>query len=315
MKFEDVKEKLRGPMVAMVTPFKPNFDLDLDGLKANTRYLIENGIKNGSGVLLSAGAGGEFPSMTNEERKKVLSICIEEAGDKVPVVFGAQHTNLKDIIELCNYAEEMGAVCVQLSPPYYWSQSREEVFTFYKIVCDATNIGIMVYNTTWHGTVDGAGIDRELMSRLVELENVVALKWSSPDPFKYMRVLKEFSDKVAIFDNQWKFTSTLLGAKGIIDPIGNFAPAYVSKLWSLLEKRDYEAVLNGFWELYIPWYEWAREVQKEGIHGEGGLIKPAMKMLGLPCGPARPPYNLPLSKKLENKLREILINAGLSVNR
>lgn len=314
MSFEEIKEQLRGPMVAMVTPFDSNFGLDLEGLKANTRYLIKNGIRNGRGVLLSAGAGGEFPSMTNEERKQVLSACMEEAKGKVPVVFGAQHTNLKDIIDLCNYAEEMGAVSVQLSPTYYWNQSREEVFNFYKTVCDSTNIGIIAYNTTWLGIVNGEGIDRELMDRLVKLQNIVALKWSSPSTLKFMRVLKEFSDKVVIFDNNWKFISTLLGAKGIIDPVGNFAPAYVSKLWSMLEKHDYEGALNEFWKLYLPWYEWVDEVQKYGIHGEGGIIKPAMKILGLPCGSARPPYNIPLNKNLENKLREILVNGGLSIN-
>ena len=71
MKPQELKERLRGAVVTLITPFRADFELDLDGLRENTRFIIDSGVRTGKGVLLAGGACGEFPCLTIEERKKV----------------------------------------------------------------------------------------------------------------------------------------------------------------------------------------------------------------------------------------------------
>ena len=76
----------RGVFVMMITPFKKNRDLDLDGVRKNTRFLIDKGIKTGKGVLVPTGSTGECPMMTVEEIKLTMKVVVEEAKGEVPVM-------------------------------------------------------------------------------------------------------------------------------------------------------------------------------------------------------------------------------------
>jgi len=68
----ELKEKMKGVVVVMTTPFKSNFELDEEGVRKQTRFLIDNGIKTGSGVLVPTGSTGECPMLTDEERRRVV---------------------------------------------------------------------------------------------------------------------------------------------------------------------------------------------------------------------------------------------------
>ena len=314
MSFEEYKKELVGPYIPLITPFKEDYKLDLEGLRENVRFLMNSGVKRGKGTFLVAGAGGEFPTLSLDERKEVLSAVAEEVRDKVPLIFGAQHTVLDKVIELCKHAEKEGAICVQLSPPYYWALSRGEVYRFYEDVAKNTEVGIMVYQglATFEGSV---GMDYKLMEMLTNIENIISAKYSSPSMYEYIKVVRAFSERLAIIDNQYWATGFghMLGAKGFLSACGNFAPKRALKFWELLEKKLYDKALNMTLELEIPFYQWIMEVRARGIHGEGALLKPPMRLVGLHAGPVRPPYNLPLPQDLEDKLKEILLNGGLKV--
>ncbi len=96
--FEDLKDKIKGVVVVMIAPFKENYELDEDGLRKLTRFLIDSGTKEGRGVLVPAGSTGECPMLTDEERKKIFEIVKEEAKDTVPVIGGCNHTDTKTVI-------------------------------------------------------------------------------------------------------------------------------------------------------------------------------------------------------------------------
>lgn len=312
MNLEECKEKIVGPYVALITPFKADYKLDLEGLSENVRFHMKSGIKEGRGMFLAAGAGGEFPSLSLEERKQVLSLVAEETEGKVPLIFSAQHTVLDKVIELCKHAEKEGAVSVQLSPPYYWGLSREEVYRFYKKVAEKTNVGITVY----HGRAvfeNSSGIDYKLMSMLTKIDNVITAKYASPNIYEYIKVVRAFSNRLAIIDNQyWAIGfGHMLGAKGFLSACGNFAPKRAIAFWELLEEGRYKEAVEMSLQLEIPFYQWAKEVRARGLHGEGSILKPPCRFVGLHAGPARPPYNLPLPEDLEKKLEDILMKAGI----
>src|SRR5436190_1469338 len=115
MNVEQTKRWMRGPMVAVATPFTDDFALDLDALRDNIEFMITHGVRNGQGVLLIGGAGGEHPLMSTNERKQVLKTALDAARGRVPVMTSVQHTDTRVMIELARYASEVGCTAVQVS--------------------------------------------------------------------------------------------------------------------------------------------------------------------------------------------------------
>ena len=85
MEVREAKRLLSGPMVSVATPFTSTFELDLDALRSNIEFMVERGMRTGSGVLLVAPAGGEFPMLSMEERKQVIRASVAAAAGRIPV--------------------------------------------------------------------------------------------------------------------------------------------------------------------------------------------------------------------------------------
>ncbi|MGQ9780795.1 MAG: dihydrodipicolinate synthase family protein [Nitrososphaeria archaeon] len=312
MDFEKTKEKLTGPAVSIVTPLKQNFELDLDGLRKNIRFLTENGFVNGKGVIMAVAAAGEAPSLKIDERKAAMKAVADEAKGKVPLVTSAQDPSIDTVIELSNYAGDLGYDAVQISPPFYFPVNAEAVYRFFKTISERTKVGIMVYNTPWANR--GFSIDLELMDRLTKIDSIVSFKWRSNSEVCYLEALKRYSYKIPFLINTIDpISGYLLGAKMHLAIPANFAPTYSIRVGCLLQERRFTEALDELFKLHIPYYRWIEKVESEGVCGEGVLIKSPMEMVGLPAGPAKPPYNYSLNPSQEKMLREILVNAGLKV--
>ena len=117
------REWLRGAVVAVPTPFHDDFSLDLDSLRANIEIMIERGVRTGDGVLLVAGAGGEFPTLTHDERVAVMRASVEAAAGRVPTVTSIQHTDMREVVRLAAAAEDAGIDGLQVGVPYYYPAS------------------------------------------------------------------------------------------------------------------------------------------------------------------------------------------------
>ena len=141
-----LKERLHGVNVIVVTPFDKNGEVDLEQVKVLTRNLIKNGIVDGTGVLVANGSFGECFSMSIEERKRVTSAVVDEANGRVPVVVGCNETNTGAVIDLAKNAQASGADGVMIMPPYYLPVSDEEILDFYRTVSQSIDIGIVLYN-------------------------------------------------------------------------------------------------------------------------------------------------------------------------
>jgi 4-hydroxy-tetrahydrodipicolinate synthase len=308
VKAEEAKEKMKGVDVIVLTPFTSDYELDLDRLKENIRFLIKSGIVNGNGFLTVTGACGEAPYLTVDEQKQVVKAATEAAGDKVPIFVGVYQCGTKIAIDFLRFASEVGAVGAQISPPYYMTPSEAEVYNHYKAINDSVDIGIEIYNTPWSSKLD---MKPKLISRLAELKNVIGIKWSSFDYRNYVNVIRLFSKKLNIIDNQLDFIwAHMLGAKGFVSIIGNFAPQIELNLWRLLEKGDYEKAKEQMLKLHIPLYVFIQELYEQGASGEGNPWKDAMELCGRPCGPVRPPQ-VPLNESQRARLQEILRQGGV----
>ncbi len=293
-------------MVAVATPFKEDYSLDIDALQSNIRYMVENGVHTGQGSLLVGGAGGEHPTLNIDERKAVMTASMEAANGEAPVLTSVQHTDYRVIIELANHAHESGLGGVQLGPTYYYEPTEGDAYRLFELVSQESEVSLMIYHTWWEGLTMSLG----LLSDLADIESVRALKWSAPNDALYRDGLIELADRLVCIDNSGQqIFSHIMGARGFITHLSGFWPQYTASIWQLLEQRDYEGARQRLADFKWKWTEWRAKVC-EVTGGEGPFIKAAMEAVGLPIGPPRPPSIRP-PQHLLDELEVLLDESGV----
>ena len=305
MNVQEAKARFKGSMVSVATPFTEDYELDLGLLRENIRFMVDRGYKTGQGVLLVAAAGGEFPMLTMEDRKQVIAASVEAARGEVPVAASIQFNGTREVVELARSAREAGADLGQLSSPYYYEPSDDDIYRHFKAASE-TGLPIMIYNNWWNTL----NMRPDMVERLAELPGVVALKWSAPSSGQFTEGLSRFADRLAVIDNEGlQVWSHMMGAVGIITHIGNFWPEYAIAVWDLLEARKYDEATQKLSEFKWGWGKWVGKVVAE-TEGEGPFIKAAMEEVGLQAGPPRLPA-APVSPELRAELKQLFAEAGV----
>lgn len=298
----------RGAFLPVLTIFKDNLQLDEKATADNVRALVKRGAKTGNTVFLAVGAGGEFPVLTVDERKAAAKAIVDAAGGKAPVIVGCQDNSTAVSVELAQYATEIGAEGIQMSPTNYYHPSDEDVYRHIKAVNDAADIGIMVYNTWWHGYE----IPLDLMERLVRLRNVLSIKWSSASPYFYKAGYSRFAHRVAMVDNSGMAVSAhMRGATGFITHLANFWPESDWRLWELCEEGRHAEAHKHTVSVNEPWYGF-RVKMGEVTGGEANVVKAALDLCGMKGGPVRPPTQ-DMKASHRKELKALLTKIGTPV--
>jgi 4-hydroxy-tetrahydrodipicolinate synthase len=160
--------RLRGSITALVTPFKDGA-LDEGALRAHVEWQIENG----SHGLVPVGTTGESPTLSHDEHKRVVAICVEEARGRVPVIAGAGSNNTAEAIDFARHAEQAGADALLVVTPYYNKPTQEGLFQHFKAINDAVGLPILIYNIPGRSVID---MSVDTMRRLYELPNIAGVK-------------------------------------------------------------------------------------------------------------------------------------------
>ena len=158
----------QGSITALITPFK---DGKIDG-KAFQR-LVEWQIDQGTHGLVPVGTTGESPTLSHEEHKRVVELCIEAAAGRVPVIAGAGSNCTAEAVELTRHAKQAGADGVLVVTPYYNKPTQEGLYLHFKAVNDCADIPVLIYNIPGRSVVD---MSVETMARLFKLANIVGVK-------------------------------------------------------------------------------------------------------------------------------------------
>jgi len=303
---ESVRGWLRGPAVALTTPFHDDFTLDLEGLRSNIEALVSRGIRLGDGVLVVAAAAGEFATMSRDERVAVMRASVAAADGRVPVMSSIQHTDWREILALARAAEDAGVAGLQVAPTYYYASTEDDFLQLLDLVAGATSLPLMVYNTWWEG---GFAMGPDFLRRVAEHPGVGALKWSAPTYEDYTAGLAAVADRLAVIDNQRTHAwGHILGATGFVTHVGNFWPEYPLEIWRAMEAHDYRGVPRILDRFEWPWGRWIDAVA-ERTGGEGPFLKAAMRLVGMAGGPPRPPASQ-VPAELVGELQALLARAG-----
>ena len=239
MSQELLRENLKGCYITIPTMFSDkNLDVDTHAIQNHVRFLLDQGVKKGNGIILAAGAAGDFSTLSFEERREVALAVVDAANGKVPVTVGAQTTNTRELIKLAKMAEEVGAQYIQVSPPFYFDHTEDDFYEFILAASEATSVGLIIYNTYWT-TPD---VSMGMIEKLVKLPNVAGLKWSVPSGVFYgmESVVANFGDTVSVIDNMGHYVTThMLGPRGIEIHTANYWPEWAVYFWNLLESESY----------------------------------------------------------------------------
>jgi 4-hydroxy-tetrahydrodipicolinate synthase len=306
MNVEEVKQTLRGPMIPVITNLNDDLSVDHGAIRENVEYVVKRGITKGQGVLLAAGAGGDFPMLSLDERKAVVKTITETAAGRTPVLVGAQDTNVDTMIAMARWAEEIGAYGVQMSAGYYYESSDEDCLRVFQAVHDATSeIAIMIYNTYW----EGYNMSFQQIDRLAEFSRCVSLKWSTPEgSAAYLRGVARFADRLAVVDNEGLHVmNRMMGGTGYITHLATVWPEHDLEVWRLLEAGEYESAQQQISKANWPWSDFRGKIWKR-TGGESAVVKAALEICGRPGGPSRLPtraLNNEEHAELERLLRSI----------
>lgn len=140
----------QGSIPALVTPFTDAGTVDEKAFAAH----VEWSISEGSHGLVPVGTTGESPTLSHDEHKRVVELCIEVAARRVPVIAGAGSNNTKEAIDLARHAEKAGADAILVVTPYYNKPTQKGLFTHFSAIAEAVKLPIVIYNIPGRSVID-----------------------------------------------------------------------------------------------------------------------------------------------------------------
>jgi len=321
MKLDKLKGRMKGIAVVQTTPFHQNGSLDLEGMRANTRWLAEYA-SGKDFIIIPLGSTGEFYAMPDEERKAVIEAVVEETGGRAVILAGAGAAGTRLAVEACQHAQRAGADGVQVVIPYYHIPQEEGMYLHYKRLAESLdpNFGIMVYNNP---AVSGSWVNPPLMKRLSKIPNVIAVKENTVDIFLFHTMMSEVDPQDAvILTGSGEIVATyvsVFGCPGFISFIANFTPQIAHSVYQALAARDFGRAAEICKTRVEPFDIFVGNLQaKYGPHTGvtrtwGGVegfmyvaaVKAAMDIVGLRGGEVRLPL-LGLDNEDKAELKEVL---------
>lgn len=189
---EYARDQMRGIWAAALNPFDGDGALNEEGLRANIRHWVDDLDIQG---LFIAGKQGEFFSMSMDERKRNMTIAVEECSDRAGTIMSISDQNVSNVLELGLHAQACDADFVVVRAPVLsFCHDRDEVlFNYYKYLCDRLDIGIAM----WSHPDSGYLMEPEQCARIAELPNIVAIKYSAPREM-YVRLSHMVGDLIQV---------------------------------------------------------------------------------------------------------------------
>ncbi len=305
---DELRQLIQGPIATIPTPFDDDFEVDHGQMHALTQWWVDQGLVKGSAVIKVAAAMGEGPMLSDDEWPALLRTVVQAADDQATIVCGLHYKDTKRTLEDAKRAQDLGAIGLQVCPPVFNLPSQGDVIDYFSELSDAVTIGIMIYHTHW---LPGGRVEVDTFDKLVELDQVVSVKWSAPEGVDYDEMAR-FADRVSVIDNGGgPVRCHQLGGRGFINVTSVVQPSHDLHVWELLEAKKYDEAQTAWDSVNTPLRDlYARFDERSG--GQARLTKGMMKLVGHPAGDSRPPSK-PLNESEMAELRETMQSFGWSV--
>jgi 4-hydroxy-tetrahydrodipicolinate synthase len=290
--------KIRGSNPALITPMK-NGEVDEKAF----RKFVQWQIKEGSHGLVPVGTTGESPTVTPEEHKALIEICVAEAAGKVPVIAGTGSNNTAEAIDYTRHAKKAGADAALIVVPYYNKPTQDGMYAHYKMIADAVDIPILIYNVPGRSV---ANISVETIARLArDCRNIIGIKDATADLTRPSQQRLQSGEGFIQLSGE---DGTALGFNahggvGCISVTANVAPRLCAEFQEATLSGDYAKALK-LQDRLMPLHH------AMFVETSPGPVKYAAQLLGLCEAEARMPM-VPVIESTKLAVREAMMHAGI----
>jgi 4-hydroxy-tetrahydrodipicolinate synthase len=291
--------KLKGSVVAIVTPMHEDGALDLDGF----RKLLDWHIGEGTDGIVVVGTTGESPTVDNDEHWQLIKTAVDHVKKRVPVVAGTGANSTREAIEHTEYAKKVGADYSLTVVPYYNKPTQDGLYLHFKAIAEATDLPHILYNVPGRTVAD---MQNDTVLKLAQIPNIVGIKDATANLERGSDLIRRKPKDFLVFsgDDATGLPLMLLGGDGVISVTANVAAKAMHEMCeaalagNLVKAREINDRLLGlhrhlFCEANPIPVKWA--AQQMGLIGAGirlplttlspqyhGLVRDAMRQAGIP---------------------------------
>jgi 4-hydroxy-tetrahydrodipicolinate synthase len=230
-----MSHQFRGSFAVTVTPFTDDGSrLDLAAWR---RFLDWQLAQRVPGIII-LGTTGEFLTLSDAERTEFVEATIAHINKRIPVLVGTMNAHTPRAVRYSVEAEQLGADGLMIIPPYYYTPTDDEIFGYYKAICERVSIPIMLYNNPFTSNVD---MSAKLVARLTRaFEQVRYIKEASQDMARVYDIIEETDGVMNVFAGQRIVESYLYGAVGYVNPWGNYFPYASTRICDFCAEKRWD---------------------------------------------------------------------------
>jgi 4-hydroxy-tetrahydrodipicolinate synthase len=285
---------LTGISGILVTPFDNNDEVAPKRL----RPIIDRAIGAGVHILVANGNTGEFYGLTIKEAEAMVHSVAEQIGGRVPLLGGVGRS-IGDACALAKASRAAGASALMVHQPPDPFVSPRGVIAYLERVVDAGDgLPVMLYLRN-----DGIGLDT--IERLCRIPGVAGVKWASPTPLRLAEAIRRSSSDIVWVGGLaevWAPPLCAMGARGFTSGLINVWPEQSVAIHAALEASNYKRA-NELIATMLD-FEEIRAEEQNGTNVTG--VKAALQLIGIDCGPTRPPSAWPLTDSQMSRLRKLI---------
>ena len=285
-----------GSICALVTPFR-NGAVDEDAFRNLVNWQIEEGTHG----LVPVGTTGESPTLTHEEHKRVVELCIEVADRRVPIIAGAGSNSTAEAVQLAEHAKAAGADAALVVTPYYNKPTQEGLYQHFEAL-DGVGLPIIIYNIPGRSVID---MSVDTMARCADLQNIIGVKDATA------AVGRATEQKLACGNGFCQLSGEDVtqigflaqGGAGCISVTANVAPKLMSEMhsaWQSGDIPDAQRINERLTPLHTDLF----------CESNPGPAKYGVSLLGICSDELRLPL-APISDEARGKVEKAMRHAGL----
>jgi len=223
-----------GSITALITPFRDGM-VDEKAFQEFVHWQLEEG----SDGVVPTGTTGESPTLSHDEHKRVVALCLDVAKGKVPVIAGTGSNSTAEAIDLTRHAKEAGADAALIVTPYYNKPTQEGLYRHYEAIATAVDIPIIIYNIPGRSVVD---MSVETMARLAKLPNIIGVKDATADLARPLATRTTIGPDFCQLSGEDATIGAFLGqgGHGCISVTSNVAPRLCAQMHKAWQARDHD---------------------------------------------------------------------------
>lgn len=289
-------DRVRGVIVASLTPFREDGAVDHDALNSHVDFMIEGGVHG----FFCAGTYGEGPMLSLEDYGEVSEAFVEATAGRVPVIFQVSATTTRRAVEQARIVTEAGVDVIAAVPAYYYKHDEDSLAAYFESLCEATDKPVFIYDNPGR---TGNPVTPALFERLIQNDRIVGMKDSSDSivHFQKCAMVAPSDFRMIIGSDDLLVAGFAAGAQGAVVVLGNVFPRLTVDLWDAFNAGDMEKAN----ELQFKVLR-VRDVLKKGPYVS--TYKEAVRLVGGDAGYARRPLRLLTEKEkteVEAGLRQL----------